>query len=487
MKRILKIFPSRLEISPYDMGDNPTFEKKLSVFSKVTFDYEFSAFSYREEDRTMVLSRNISPKITDDKFFKSLTIEDHTDYFDEYDEVEFECVNKPRDSVQQEAIDFLYGGSTFSDFSFMSEEDEKMLCLATGKGKTYSVIAYLARAKKLGMIVVDQDHIMKQWFDEFLNHTNLNEEDIFLISGLDTIKALLRAEGDLPFKAYIASHRTFATLAKKRNGVELLNALFNKLKIATKVFDEAHVEWKNIILMNSYIDTKETIYLTATPNRSNAQEDIVYQYIFGEVPRFGLQQKYDADEKYQDLVFIEYDTEPSIQEQAEMKNRHGFDMKKYSDYIQEKHFDYIYEIIDEIIKNHNSSKVAIIAHKNEFVDKLATRLETEFKEKTVGRFCGLVPKSKRSGEKDKDIVVSTDRSLSKAVDIRGLEVVISLNQYSSKVLSEQMVGRLRKEGDKPCTFYDFTDMGFKQCIDQRKYRKKGLTMKAKTQTTKKYF
>ena len=186
-----------------------------------------------------------------------------------------------------------------------------MLCLGTGKGKTYCLIHYLSLVKKLAMVIVDQDHIIEQWFREIMTHTDLNEEDVYFISGSDSIKTLMEYEGELPFKMYIASHRTLAIYSK--DDPSLIDQLMRRLKIGIKVFDEAHVEWKNICHLDFNSNVSETIYLTATPSRSNPSEDKVFQNIFFNVPKFGLETKYDENELYHKVIYVQYNTHPTAE------------------------------------------------------------------------------------------------------------------------------------------------------------------------------
>ena len=68
--------------------------------------------------------------------------------------------------------------------------------------------------------------------------------------------------------------------------------------------------------------------------------------------------------------------------------------------------------------------------------------------------------------------------MGKAIDIQDLQFVMMLVPTSSQVIAEQTLGRLRKLPNKQVIYFDVTDIGFKQCIGQRKIRRKILDKKA---------
>jgi hypothetical protein len=174
---------------------------------------------------------------------------------------------------------------------------------------------------------------------------------------------------------------------------------------------------------------------------------------------------------------VEYDTEPCSKRESKMKTGYGFSTNKYSDYIENEKYDYFLEIIVKLVKKMGDRKVAIIVHKNSLLLKLAESLSDEFSEKEVGTFSSVISDiEERKKELDKDIIVSTDKSFDKAIDVENLEGLINTVPMSSKTKTEQLIGRLR-ENDS--IFIDMTDVGFKSTKRQQYYRKKILQLKAK--------
>lgn len=84
--------------------------------------------------------------------------------------VSFNMRNEPRPKqvpVLQEFVDALVAG--YTGFS---------IDMATGGGKTFVAINMLQKLGKTALIVVPRDHIVDQWIDRILEHTDLTRDDI---------------------------------------------------------------------------------------------------------------------------------------------------------------------------------------------------------------------------------------------------------------------------------------------------------------------
>ena len=108
------------------------------------------------------------------------------------------------------------------------------------------------------------------------------------------------------------------------------------------------------------------------------------------------------------------------------------------------------------------------------------KLEADYPDTEIGVFSTLTSSGKREKELDKKIILSTDKSMQKGVDCKNLQFVIACTPFSSQVIAEQMLGRLRRIPNKEVMYFDLTDTGFKSCVSQRKSRKSVLDKKAKS-------
>lgn len=468
---------SKIILKDYEKSKLESVEKMLSVWDKATFKYIWANYVYNEEEKELILPSGIHP------FFLSQQLECGVEYdnsFDEYKTAIFKSNYEPRDENQKEAIDFLLSLNQYQD---LSKRRTRMLCLKTGAGKTFCTIYTLSKLKMRSIILVDQEKLMKQWKEEFVKFTTLSENDIYFISGSESIENILTAKKDLNYRIFIASHRTISNFANK-NGWEKVTELFELLRVGIKVIDEAHVEFRNIFMIDAYTNTYQTIYLTATPGRSDPEEDKVYRNSFKHTPKYGLEEKFDNN--YHNIYYISYNSKPSLKEQATCQSNRGFDVNKFYDYIfdneekYEQFFSIITSLLDMVLKNiKEENKVALLIHKIDHVKKLKEDLTERYPDRTIGTFCGLISNAKkRQEELNKQIIISTDKSLGKGIDVAGLQYLLMTVPTSSKIVSEQVLGRLRKIEGKKVFYFDITDIGFPACQRQRSSRQQLLNKKA---------
>lgn len=462
---MIQVCRSKIIVKNYQKGDYDKLLKSLSVWDQGTFSYSWCNYLIEGDD--LIIPRGMNLKYLYHIYPNKRVVYDNS--FDKQKSVIFKSNYEPRDSKQEESINFL-----------LNDDDNKMLCLKTGGGKTFCTIYALSKIKKRSMVIVDNDKTMTQWKDEFVKFTSLSENDIYLISGSDSIEKIVKAKKDLNFRVFIASHRTISSFATK-NGWDKIGELFRILQVGNKVYDEAHVEFKNIFMIDVHTNTKTTIYLTATPGRSNHKEDMVYQNMFKTVPKYGLEEKFQNN--YHHIYYIGYNSNPTLTEEAKCQNRYGFSVNDFSDYcFSETKYPILLNLVEHFLnlclKRNEGTKIAILIHKVDHVQKLYDDLTKKFPNKSFGRFCSLVPTKEREKELDADIIISTDKSLGKAVDIKNLQYLMMFVPTSSKIVSEQVLGRLRYIEGKKVVYFDFTDLGFNACVKQRQKRKQLLDKKA---------
>jgi hypothetical protein len=476
---MIEIKPSSIVIHDYEMGQCRDLEKSLSIWNPVRFEVEWSAYMYLEDKKALIIPGSYDLD-TLRNYFPRKEMFQVKDFFPS-DKVTFGVNGKVRDQIQKNSLNFLSGETAY--FGYTKSKSQKRLSLGTGGGKTFVTISYLSLAQKRSIIMVDNNDMLGQWKDELLRHTSLKEDEIGLISGSSSIEKIMKDKKKTKYKVLIASHRTLASYGK--DDVTKIRKFFKKIRVGIKVYDEAHVEWKNIFMIDSVTDVEKTIYLTATPGRSNAHEDKVYQNMFSSIVSYGEQYKYREESNYHKVGLIEFNSKPDIGVQSRLSSRFGFNVNAWCEYIVEDCYD---EFIDLIFRTVDMShefkcrKIAIVVHTLEMASKVIDDIKERYGGKySVGNFTGLVKdKKEKELQKEKDIIITTDKSFDKGVNIMDLEVLINTVPLSSAVKIEQMLGRLRYVKGKKCVFFDMTDVGFKECVRQRKSRRKVYNLKAKS-------
>ena len=280
----IKRYPGRIDLHNYELGDCPKLESSLSVWDPVYHTISYSAYVYDEENKILTIPGGYNIEYLEQIMNKSYRLdESNRNIREAYNTVSFSLKYPTRNTTQNKAINFL-----------MLDCPQKFLSLQTGGGKTYCAIHYVFKSKKIPLTLVDQDSICQQWIDKILYFTTIKKEEIYVISGRDSIEKILKmTDKDLKkYKWFIAIHRTLSNIIEQEPD-KLIDTL-KKIKIGVKLYDEAHVEYRNIFNVDRIYDC-ESIYITATPTRGNPNENKVYQNMFNykSVPKFvGGYEKY---------------------------------------------------------------------------------------------------------------------------------------------------------------------------------------------------
>jgi len=174
--------------------------------------------------------------------------------------------------------------------------------------------------------------------------------------------------------------------------------------------------------------------------------------------------------------------------QATYRNMHGLDTNKYMDYCVEQKgsdlfFKSIFLVLDSIeqkLAENPDMRIVFLLKK-----LTATRIVKEGILQRYPHFAGNIgmytsdmkTKEKKEAQLQKQIILSTTKSLGTGDDIPGLHYLVMCEPYRSEITAKQVSGRLRNIGD--VTYLEIIDMGFSSCRDQFKARKKFLLKRAK--------
>jgi superfamily II DNA or RNA helicase len=436
-----------------------------SLYDKVLHKYTFSAFTVIDNDLYFPASISVEEI---KKYFKNKDVIINYKTTAKAGTVSYNMKHPPRDDLQKKAINFLMAMKDDND------RRERFLSLATGSGKTYVTINIISKYKKKPLIIVDTLDLASQWKREFLNHTDIKDEEIVILSGQDSVDKEIKSKAG---KVYIAMHRTLGNIISEDNNG--MNSLMNKLKIGIRVFDEAHVNFKNVCGINALSSVEYSVYLTATPSRSSFTDDHLYGKVFRRIPYFNG--KDISDEKYHTVILYKMDSKPSFDEKLSVKTKYGFSASRWASYIEGKGYEFFWtsltEVFDKFKLKERKMKIAIMLPTIDLIKKVQADLEPLGFE--VGVFIGEVKKDKRVLELEKNIILTNDKIFDKGIDVKDLEILINFVPFASLVKTEQIIGRLRYGKDKASILIDVTDHGFDECIKQFKIRKRFYKKKAK--------
>ena len=141
-----------------------------------------------------------------------------------------------------------------------------VVVLPCGAGKTIVGAAAMAHAKATTLILVTNTVAARQWREELLKRTNLNEDEIGEYSGAEKeIRPVTIA--------------TYQVMTKKKNGVYSHLDLFDTHDWGLIIYDEVHLLPAPIFRFTADIQSRRRLGLTATLVREDGLEGEVFSLI----------------------------------------------------------------------------------------------------------------------------------------------------------------------------------------------------------------
>lgn len=449
-------------ITDYTLGDKPRLERMFSIYDVITHRLYSKGMYYDEVNRLLYLPRGIDIWIIEKMFNETAHVEKNSyTHFDTYDDIKVKYL--PRDEVQTKAIKFMVGKDEYSDTISKSQ-----LCvnLNTGKGKTYCSIATISIFGIKSAIITYAVNVLEQWKNCILEYTNLKPKEIYTISGAPCIVRLFNKTPEelKVIKIFLIPHGTLKSYGDK-NGWSEITRLFEHLRIGMKFYDEAHLNFDNMCMIDYYTNVYRTYYVTATPARSDLDENRIYHSAFKNVLSIDLFDKdTDPHTKY---MAIKYTSNPSPQIISYCKNAYGLDRAKYTNWVitNPNFLKMATVVLDLALKLAKDEKDQILIYikTNAAIDLFYAWLLVNFPQYSVGKFNSTVSAEEKVISLTKKIILSTTLSTGAAIDIRNLKVTIVLAEpFVSEVLARQTLGRTRNTD----TYYiDIVDYGFRQCVN----------------------
>jgi superfamily II DNA or RNA helicase len=284
---------------------------------------------------------------------------------------------------------------------------------------------------------------------------------------------------------YFVNHQTLQSYARE-NSWNAVREFFKKISVGIKVFDEAHLEFKNVLMVDFFSNIKKTFYLTANFERSDKKEARLFSKVFSSVKRFG-EDDYVGPEKRKHIVYIPvlYNSNPSIADVQSCMNAYGFSTVNFCKYALHGDQDNtmlrkFFRVMDNVIGI--DGKILVTVPRIEDTIFLRDKVDESYpkSDKLITTINSTNQKDDNELAKKGDIICTTIKSCGTGVDIKGLRVILNLEPFSSQVTANQLAGRLREYApDKDTYFFDFIDIGFYACERQYKMKLRFLKKKCK--------
>lgn len=406
----------------------------------------------------------------------------------------YDFLLEPRNELQLNAVNFLGEIENTKN----NPAGQRILDLNTGDGKTFVALNYASKAERIPMIICGRNNIIKQWHTRIREYTGLMDENIYIISGEPTISKLkkMNLRDIKKIKYFLAMTRT----------VELhlddVNNLMDRLGVSVKIFDEAHENYISNFMIDSKLNVP-SIYLTATFQRSDMIENRIMQNEFQNVQRFSESTILDngnsinnpqGKDKYRNVVIARYKSRitpagrKSINKKSMMR---GFNNIEYSKRLLSESYEEFWKRLNSILSSwvyNTGAKTLILVSTIDLVEQVTESIENVIPDNlTVSKYHGKVSKSDKLKALNSNIIVSTEKSFSTGVDVKGLRLIISTINTRSETLVTQMAGRLRRPESGRVIYVDLVDDSIPMIVNQLSSRKRYYSKFARSiQETKMY-
>jgi len=320
-----------------------------------------------------------------------------------------------------------------------------VVVLPCGAGKTIVGAAAMAHAKATTLILVTNTIAARQWREELLKRTSLNEDEIGEYSGA---KKEIRP----------VTIATYQVMTKKKNGVYAHLDLFDSYDWGLIIYDEVHLLPAPIFRFTADIQSRRRLGLTATLVREDGMEGEVFSLIGPkrfDVPWKEIEsQGYIAPAECIEVRVNLTETERLSYATAEVENRY-----RYCATTCTKR-----DVVEALVKKHQGEQILVIGQYIDQLDELSEVLgvplikgETPVKEREI-----LFNKF-RSGELT-TLVVSKVANFS--IDLPDATIAIQVSgAFGSRQEEAQRLGRiLRPKSDgRTAKFYSVVS---RDTIDQ---------------------
>lgn len=441
---------SRIEVNNYDWGDCPKLEYIFSVYDPIRHTSFIKGIEYDEENKRLYLPRGIDMYWVENTFCCTPIVDKKYDNYINSDPVPIKYLT--RNERQLEVLKFILGEDKYN---YTQAHSQLAIFCTTGFGKTFVTIASICFTGTRAIIITSSIDWLNQWKEKILEYTPLSEKQIYMIAGSASIDKIFNRD-PMEYNIFLASHSTLKSYGD-RYGWDKIDDLFKHLKCGMKVYDEAHLYFDNICKIDYHSNTKKTLYLTATPQRSNADENNIYQLYFKNIPSIDLfDEELDPHTHY---MAIHFNSHPTPYDIKNCKGGYGFNRINYTNYVvgQEYFLKLVTILVDMLLPT--PGKILVYIGTNYAIRVVYEHIISEFPflDGNVGIYTSTV-KDNKAEQLYKKIILSTTKSAGAASDISELDCTVNLAEpFKSPVIAKQTLGRTRADDT---LYIDIVDTGF---------------------------
>lgn len=319
---------------------------------------------------------------------------------------------------------------------------------------THNTVVSIAACAQLGFpVLLVLGFLIDQWYKSLLQFTTLRKDDIYVVQGFDSLKDLweMLNNGFEP-KVVIFSTRTLAMYAIDRldpyTTLPSYAEFQQKVGFGVLVHDETHLNFYTNTQIDIRSNIKHNIFLSATYQRSDYQGNRIFNMVFPRELLFGAQ----FVKKYTSVTVVGYRLGISQKVVPKFMVAKGYLHAKYENWLVAHHTffeSFMKNVLRVLInmyyttKKKDGQKLLILCQTKKFVLEVVKYLKDMLTDKVTAYFSG---DSKYGNSKllNTAVIVSTIKSCSTGIDIKGLKTCINTVSFRSEPQAAQCMGRLRQ-------------------------------------------
>ena len=100
------------------------------------------------------------------------------------------------------------------------------------------------------LIITHRDSLRVQWINSLYNMSGMSSKEVHEITSSEELYNIAMGIIDLKYDVYLLTHATFRAGMKRIGSMTLAQNITKNLGIGLKIIDEAHLEFRDTILMD---------------------------------------------------------------------------------------------------------------------------------------------------------------------------------------------------------------------------------------------
>lgn len=390
--------------------------------------------------------------------------------FDRYKEMnfEFEEIIAPRDTEQVDVINFICAQQHHAD---TINSRQIFLVKKPGFGKTYCTGYGMGKLGLKTLIIMHRDSLRKQWLDSLYRMNGLTDKDVHEISSSEELYNIAHNTHGFDYDVYLMTHATFRAGMKRIGNMKDASNIAKNLGIGLKVIDEAHLEFRDTLLIDFTFNVYRNLYLTATDGRSSKDENSIFKHVFSNTtfykPSSLLSEA--TPKRWVEYITMKVNTNvPKPRYKYRIIGGRGMSAISYGKFViacdkKQLHFKCCRDLLKLIYSEDEKAKVIVFMPLIDLCTEAAHYFTKELDNdpefdysltiRTINSKNGTFENERN---KAADVIVTTVQSAGTGTDIPGITTIISCSPFYSSILAQQVFGRIRYCG-KQCKYYDIWD------------------------------